>query len=88
MATSTQRTIARTIVPTWASAHDATLDAILDTAAASVGEAEYGDHYDRAVVLTAASTAPSLPEAERAAHRQRLDLITMSRPATLPWVAV
>lgn len=87
MATSAQRTIARALVPAWGGVLDVTLDVHLDIAAASVGEAEYGDHYDRAVALTAAMQSAGVTEIERAAHRARLESIRATLPATLPWVA-
>jgi len=87
MATAAQRTIARALVSSWSGVLDGTLDEYLDIAAASVGETEYGDHYDRAVALTAASRAATLTDAERAAHAARLADIRGSLPALLPWVA-
>lgn len=86
MATSGQRAIARALVPSWGAVLDATLDEHLDIAAASVGEAEYGDHYDRAVALTAAMQSAGLTDAERAAHERRLASIRATLPATLPFV--
>lgn len=87
MATAAQRSIARALVPSWSGVLDGTLDEILDIAAAAVGSSEYGDHYDRAVALHAAATSPALTPEARAEHRARLDSITRSRVATLPWVA-
>ena len=87
MATAAQRTILRALVPSWGSVLDGTIDVHLDIAARSVGEVEYGDAYDQAVALTAASQAASLTDAERAAHRERLASIRGTLPATLPWVA-
>ena len=86
MATASQRTIARALVPTWGGVLDVTLDVHLDIAARSVGEAEYGDAYDQAVALTAAMQSASVTPEERDAHRARLDSIRATLPATLPFV--
>ena len=88
MAAADRRRIARALCPAWSAVLDDQLDDLLDIAAASVGETEYGEHYDRAVALQAAATSPALTAEQQAAMRARLADITRSRSASLPWVAM